>query len=586
MTSFIVKGGGFLIDHVSSTNIFIPEELSFEQKELGQAAEKFSTREIFSQAERIEAKEEGVMVSLLKKAGEQGFMMVEIPEEYGGMGLNSVCATQVSEHITHQTSFSVAFMCHTGIGTMPLLFFGSEEQKKKYLSKLASGEMISAYALTETNAGTDAMALRTKAVLSKDKTHYILNGEKLFCTNGGIADLIILFAKTDDGQPIAFLVEKKTPGVLIGKEEEKMGIHGSSNLTITLADAKIPVENVLGEPGNGHKIAFNGLDIGRFKLGAACLGSMKRLIELMTAYANERHQFGKPISSFELIREKIVESVILTYLAESQVYRYAATFDDAMFEAQSDESQAARKQIEAIKEYVIESSIIKIFCSEVLDQIVDEAVQIYGGYGYIREYPVEHHYRDSRINRIFEGTNEINRLVIAGTLLKRALAGTLPLMDRLQEILVELKTGFPGVDPDQSLGIWVDQVERLKRLGIYIAGVAAQSYTTEIEKHQSVLALIADIAIDIYALESGLIRALKTKSSLHEAIIVTAIAERVPSLHARARQTLINIAQGDEKKATPYLKAFDRIVSSTLVDTDALYEKIASHVLEREKYEL
>jgi alkylation response protein AidB-like acyl-CoA dehydrogenase len=589
-TPFIQKGGGFLIDSLQAADIFVCEELSFEHRGLAEAASKFSTREVFSKAERIEAKEEGLMSKLIRQAGEQGLLMAEVPEEFGGAGLGAVPAAVIAENITHQGSFSVAFMCHTGIGMMPLVYFGNEEQKKRYLPKLASGEMIGAYALTEADAGSDAMAVKTKAVLSGDKRHYILDGEKLFCTNGGIAGLVTVFAKTEGGRLTAFLVEKNFEGISYGKEEEKMGIHGSSTVPIILTQAKIPVENVLGTVGEGHKIAFAVLDIGRFKLGAACIGTMKRLIELMTAYSNERHQFGRPISSFELIRKKIAGAVIDTYLAESSVYRFAGAFDNAMDKAKSDPDPANAK-IGVLKEYAVESSIIKVFCSEVLDQMADEAVQIYGGYGYIRDYPVEHHYRDSRINRIYEGTNEINRMVIAGTLLKRALAGTLPLMERLQEILVQLKTGFPAVSETQLMGRCADQIEKLKRLAIYLAGVAAQKFTTQIEKHQSVLALVADLAIDAYVLESGLIRAVKVKGikaapTLHEIVITAAIAERLPRLFDRTRQALINIAEGDEKTASPYLKAFDRLVSYMYVDTDALYEKIADHALEREGYEL
>lgn len=588
--SFIQKGSAFLIDSLSSTDIFVSEELTFEQRELADATSKFSTREVFSKAERIEAKEEGLMAQLLRQAGEQGLLMAEVPEEFGGAGLGAVAATVIAENITHQGSFSVAFMCHAGIGMMPVVYFGNEDQRKRYLPKLITAEMIGAYALTEANAGTDAMAVKTKAVLSEDKKHYILEGEKLFCTNGGIADLVTVFAKTEGDRLSAFLVEKNFEGVSHGKEEEKMGIHGSSTVPIVLNQAKIPVENILGEAGEGHKIAFTVLDIGRFKLGAACIGTMKRLLELMTAYSNERQQFGKPISSFELIRQKIAKAVVNTYLSESSVYRFAGTFDQAMNKAKTS-PDPAKGRIDVLKEYAVESSIIKIFCSEVLDHMADEAVQIYGGYGYIRDYPVEHHYRDSRINRIYEGTNEINRLVISGTLLKRALAGTLPLMDRLQEILVQLKTGFPSADPAKPMSHCVDQVERLKRLAIYLAGVAAQKFTTQIEKHQAVLGLIADLAIDAYTLESGLIRAIKVKGikgnpTLHEAVITVAIAERLPPLFEKARQALINIAEADEKTSSPYLKAFDRIVGFMHVDTDSLNEKIAAHVLEREAYDL
>jgi len=575
MASFI-KGGSFLLLPVAATDIFIPEELSFEQKELGSTTARFSTREVFSKAERIEVKEPGLVPQLLKAAGEQGLLMVEVPETYGGLGLGKVASTVIAENITHDTSFSVAFMCHTGIGTLPVLYYGNEDQKKRYLPKLASGEMLAAYALTEANAGTDALAGKTKATLSPDKKHYILNGEKIFITNGGIADLITVFAKVDGEHFTAFLVEKGFEGVSHGKEEEKMGLHGTSTVSITLTDAKIPVENVLGEIGKGHKIAFNVLNIGRWKLGAACVGAMKRVIGHMAPYANQRFQFGKPIASFELIRQKIARSAILTYLAESLVYRYAGALDKAL--------EASQSKVDAIEEFAIEASIAKVFGSEALWWISDEAVQTFGGYGFIRDYPVEHHLRDCRINRIFEGTNEINRLIITGTLIKRTMSGKIDMMTRLQEILAQLRTGFPEADLSQPLGIWVDQVERLKRLAIYVAGVAVQKYTTALEAHQATLALISDLIIDVYALESGLIRAMKTKSTVHEAAAAAAIAERAPVLASRAKQALVNIAEGGEQAAGPYLKAFDRIVKFASADTDALLETVAARVLEKEAY--
>lgn len=578
------KGGSFLLEPTTSTDIFVPEELSFELKELGGTTAKFSSREVFSKAEKIDAKEPGLVPSLLKAAGAQGLLMVEIPEVYGGLGLGKVASTVIAENITHQTSFSVAFMCHTGIGTLPVLYYGSEDQKKRYLPKLATGEMLAAYALTEANAGTDALAGKAKAVLSPDKKHYLLNGEKVFITNGGIADLITIFAKVDGEHFTAFLVEKGFEGVSTGKEEDKMGLHGTSTVPIYLNDAKVPVENVLGEVGKGHKIAFNVLNIGRWKLGAACVGAMKRVIELMAPYANQRYQFGKPIASFQLIRQKIARSAILTYLTESLVYRYAGALDEALSKIEKDSPDCARCSVDAIEELAIEASIAKVFGSEALWWITDEGVQTFGGYGFIRDYPVEHHLRDCRINRIFEGTNEINRLIITGTLIKRAMSGRLDLMTRLQETLAQLKAGFPEVDASQPLGVWVDQVERLKRLAIYVAGVAIQRYTTALESHQATLALVSDIIMDTYALESGLIRALKVKKPFAEAAAMAAIAERAPVLAARARQTLANIAEGNEQAVVPYLKALERIVKFAPADVDALLETVASRILEKESY--
>lgn len=578
------KGGAFLLEPLSKTDIFIPEELSFEQRELGSAAARFSSREVFSKAEKIDAKEAGLMTALLKAAGAQGLFMVEVPETYGGLGLGKVASTVIAENITHQTSFSVAFMCHTGIGTLPVLYYGNEDQKRRYLPKLATGEMLAAYALTEASAGTDALAGKMKATLSADKKHYILNGEKVFITNGGIADLITVFAKVDGEHFTAFLVEKGFEGVSHGKEEDKMGLHGTSTVSITMTDAKIPVENVLGEVGKGHKIAFNVLNIGRWKLGAACVGAMKRVLELVAPYANQRFQFGKPIASFELIRDKIARSAVLTYLTESLVYRYAGALDDALSKIEKNSPDCAKCFVDAIEEFAIEASIAKVFGSEALWWMADEGVQTFGGYGFIRDYPVEHHLRDCRINRIFEGTNEINRLIIAGTLVKRAMAGRLDFMTRLQEILTQLKAGFPEVDSAQPLAVWVDQMERLKRLTVYVAGVAVQKYTTELEKHQATLALVSDLIINTYALESGLLRALKVKTPVYEAAAVAAIADRMPTLIARAKQALANIAEGNEQAMGPYLKAFDRIVKFAPANVDALLDTVAARVLEKEAY--
>ncbi len=580
-----IKGGSFLIEPTVSADVFIPEELSFEFKELGATAARFSTREVFSKAEAIETKEPGLMTSLLKAAGEQGLLMLEVPEAYGGLGLGKVASTVIAENITHQTSFSVAFMCHTGIGTLPVLYYGTDEQKKRYLPRLATGEMLAAYALTEANAGTDALAGKAKAVLSADKKHYILNGEKMFITNGGIADLITVFAKVDGEHFTAFLVERSFEGVSCGKEEDKLGLHGTSTVPIILNDAKIPVENVLGEVGRGHKIAFNVLNIGRWKLGAATVGGMKRLIELTAPYANQRYQFGRPISSFQLIRQKIAVSAVLTYLTESLVYRYAGALDGALSKIEKDSPDCAKCAVDAIEELAIEASIAKIFGSEALWQVSDEAVQIFGGYGFIRDYPVEHHYRDCRINRIFEGTNEINRLIITGTLVKRAMSGRIDMMTRLGEILSQLKAGFPEVDPSLSHAVWIDQVDRLKRLAVYLAGVAVQKYTTELERHQATLAVISDIIMDVYALESGLVRALKVRSPVFEAVAVYAIAERAPVLAQKARQALVNIAEGNEQALSPYLKALERIVKFVPANVDALLETVAARVLEREAYD-
>ncbi|MFH1874059.1 MAG: acyl-CoA dehydrogenase family protein [Pseudomonadota bacterium] len=579
-----LQGGNFLIAATDKTDIFIPEELSFEQKELANLAARFSMREVFSQSEKIEELNYELSRELVRKAGEQGLLLADIPTNYNGLGLDKLSSMLISENFSHQGSFSVTINCHLGIGTLPLLYYGTEDQKKRYLPKLATGEIISAYSLTEADAGTDALSIKTKAKLAEDKKHYLLNGEKVFCTNGGLADLITVFAKVDGDKFTAFLVEKNFPGVVIAKEENKMGIKGASTTAISFQNAQIPVENVLGEVGQGHKIAFNVLNLGRAKLGAACVGGMKRSLEIMTSYANQRYQFGKPIAEFQLIQEKVANSAVKTYLAESMIYRLWG--DIAQLDKQ------AQDKIKFLQEFAAESSMAKVFCSEALQTINDNALQVHGGYGYMHDYPVEHNFRNARINSIFEGTNEINRLIISQVLLKRALAGRLPLLERLQEILVELKSGLAPIDANQPLSTYIDQVERLKRLTIYVAGVAAQTFTTDLENQQTILAFIADLATATYTLESGLIRCLKVMtmenidSKIHEAAIKVAIAEQVPALNTRARQALINIAKGNEAIAGPYLKAFDRIAAYCFTNTSSLKETIAKHVLEREMYDL
>lgn len=586
-------GGGFLLDPCGSRATFIPGNLTEEQRELGRTAARFSREEALAITERIEAREAGLVSALLKKAGALGLLMAEIPEAFGGLGLGKVDATVIAESMTYQGSFSVAFLCHTGIGTLPLLHYGTDAQKAKYLPKLAMGEMIGAYALTESESGSDALAARTRAVLAPDGTHYLLNGEKVYCTNGGIADLITLFAKVDASKFTAFLIEKGTPGMTIGHEEGKMGIHGSSTTAIILSDARVPVANVLGEIGRGHKIAFNTLNVGRFKLGAACTGSCKRLIESMAPQANSRRQFGKAIGRFELIRQKIARAAAETYLLESLVYRYAGDLDAELRAIDKAAPDAAKRLHAAIEEHSIEAAIAKVYGSEVLGRIADEAVQLFGGAGFITGYFVEQAYRDCRVNRIFEGTNEICRLLIPATLVKRAMAKRIGLMERLGEILAGLKAGFAPADPATPFVLLVDQVEALKRLGIYVAGVAVRKYGDKMAEHQAVVAAIADLFIEAYAFDSGVARAIAVerggdgpRAKRYGAICEALLAERIPPLAARARQALIGIAGGDENEFTPYLKALSRLIAPPAVDVDRIYDGVAARVLEKEAYDV
>jgi len=586
-------GGDFLLCGCSSKDQFIPENLDETQRELANMTRQFSMSEVLAITDRIERSEPGLVPSLIKKSGELGLLMAEIPDAYGGLGLSKVTSAVIAENLTHQGSFSVAFTCHTGIGTLPLLYYGTHEQKAKYLPKLSTGEMIGAYALTESEAGSDALSGRTKAVLSDDKKFYILNGEKVYCTNGGIADLTTVFAKVDGDKFTAFLVEKGTPGFTVGHEEGKMGIHGSSTTSLLLNDAKVPVENVLGEIGRGHKIAFNTLNIGRFKLGAACMGSAKRMIESVAPQANTRHQFGKPIGQFELIRQKVARMVCRTYLLESLVYRYAGDLDSGIGAIDKNATDYFDRLHDAIEELVVEAAIAKVYGSETLSFATDEAVQIFGGAGFIQGYMVEQGYRDCRVNRIFEGTNEICRLIIPGTLIKRAMAQKIALMQRLGEILSGLKAGFAQADPKGKGAALIDQVEGLKRLSVYLTGVAVQKLADALKDRQAVAETIADTVIETYALDSGLARAIAVgkqgdaeKAARLLDICAAMLAERVPILLARARQALINIAGANEAECVPYLKALAKITQPIVVDTDRIYDQVAKRVLEKEGYDI
>ena len=581
----------FLWEPIDRWPVFIPEELSDEQKELARLARSFVKNDVEPLRERIEEKEEGLVPQLLRKAGELGLLMAEIPENYGGLSLNKVTTTVIAENIIGWSSFPVPFLCHTGIGTLPILYYGTEEQKQKYLPKLATGEMIGAYALTEANSGSDALAAKTKAVLSPDGKHYVLNGEKQFITNGSFADLFTVFAKIDGEKFTAFLVERQFPGVSTGKEEKKLGIHGSSTTPLVLQEAKVPVENVLGEIGKGHRIAFNVLNVGRWKLGCGCVGCAKRLIEYGSKYIKERQQFGKPLASFQALREKLANCAVKTYLAESVVYRYADNLDKAFSLLDKTAPDYYFKALKKVKGLNIEASIAKVFGSEAVSYVADETVQMFGGYGFVHEYPAEQFYRDVRINRIYEGTNEINRLLIPDTLLRRALKGSVGLMEVLQNILGNLKTGFPKTDPQVPMADWVDQVESLKRLTIYFSGVAAQKYMEKLRDKQSLVMLLADLVIETYAMESGLIRAIKIqkmlgeeKAKLAQQMVITYIAEKLPELIGRVRQGLYNVAEGNEDEFVRYQKALHRLVEPKLAQTEQFKEAIVTRILEKEEF--
>ena len=505
-----ISGGSFLLEERQPADVFTPEDFSEQHQMIGQTTEEFATNEILPQAEKIEHKDFSISRDLLKKAGDLGLSGVEIPEAYGGLEMDKVTAAIIADHIAKYAGFATTWGAHSGIGLLPIVYFGTEEQKKKYLPQLAAGTMVGAYALSEATSGSDALNCRARAVLSPDGKHYLLNGEKMWITNAGFADLFTVFAKIDGEKFSAFLVERGFPGISIGNEEHKMGIRGSSTCPVILNDCKVPVENLLGEVGKGHIIAFNILNVGRFKLGAMCVGGARVSIESAVAYAKQRKAFGKTIGDFGLIREKIANMATLIYVGESAVYRTVGMMDELLSEIDSASPDAAKERRKAIEEYAVECSILKVWGSEMIDYVVDETLQIYAGYGFVEEYPAERAYRDARINRIFEGTNEINRLIITGFLLKRALSGQLPLMPAIKKLMDEVLSGpSAGEELEGPLAEERKLVAQAKKLGLFVSGAATQKYRESIQDQQEVMGAIADMTIEIYAMGSAVLRTQK-----------------------------------------------------------------------------
>ncbi len=489
------------------SRIVAPEHFSSEQKAYYETAFAFSRNEVLPKSAQIEAKDFKLLRDLLKKAGEIGLLGIEIPEEYGGLGLGVTTSCLVAEAKTLHGSWSVTFGGHTGIGSLPMVWYGTPAQKEKYLPKVATGEWVCAYALTESVSGSDALGARTKAVKSADGKHWILNGSKQFITNAGFADLFMVFAKVDGEKFTCFIVERNTPGLTVGPEEHKMGLRGSSTCPLVFEDAKVPVENVLGEIGKGHKIAFNVLNHGRLKLGVGVLGGMKLQMTNVVTYAKDRKQFSTPIVQFGLTREKLARMAVAIYATESMAYRTSGLIDSKLegtdHKALDHDAMVQR----AIEEFAIESSILKVFGSEALALVTDDAVQIHGGYGYIEEYPVERAYRDARINRIFEGTNEINRMLITGMLLKRTMKGELPVFDVASTVAEELDSkSLPKPKGNDALANETLAAEHVKRMALFSLKTAAETFGLELEKHQVVLSAIADIMMDAYALDSMITR--------------------------------------------------------------------------------
>jgi len=585
-----ISGGSFLLEERTPDEVFTPEDFTEQHQLIGQTAEEFATNEIVPNIEKMEHKDFSVTRELLKKAGELGLSGVEIPEAYGGLEMDKVTAAVIADHIAKYAGFATTWGGHTGIGTLPIVYFGTEEQKKKYLPRLAAGEIVGAYALSEASSGSDALNCRARAELSKDGKHYILNGEKMWITNAGFADLFTVFAKVDGEKFTAFLVEKSFPGFSIGAEEHKMGIRGSSTCPIILNDCKVPAENVLGEIGKGHVIAFNILNVGRFKLGAMCVGGARVALENSIAYAKQRKAFGKVIADFGLVREKLANMASLIYVGESLVYRTVGMMDMALNEIDKSGVDAAKETRKAIEEYAVECSIIKVWGSEMVDYVVDETVQIYGGYGFVEEYPAERAYRDARINRIFEGTNEINRLIITGFLLKRAMSGQLPLMPAIKKLMDEVLAG-PAL-AEEVEGPLVEErklVTQAKKLGLFAAGAATQKYMQAIQDQQEIMGAIADMVIESYAMESAVLRAQKIASSQGEGAAALPIAltrvylsQAMERIEAAARKIIAAVADGDTLRTQ--LAILRRLVKYEPFNTIELRQQIAGKVIERGKY--
>jgi alkylation response protein AidB-like acyl-CoA dehydrogenase len=584
-----IKGGSFLIEDRTPEEIFTPEDFTEQHQLIAQTTEDFANNEIVPNIERIEKKEFAVSRELVRKASELGLTSVDIPEAYGGMEMDKVASSIIADRIAKSGSFSVTWGSHVGIGTLPIVWFGTEEQKKKYLPKLATGEWIGAYALSESSSGSDALNCRARADLSADGRHYILNGEKMWITNAGFADVFVVFAKVDGDKFSAFIVERTFPGFGVGAEEHKMGIRGSSTCPLILNDCHVPAENLLGEVGKGHVIAFNILNVGRFKLGAGCVGGARNVLQSAIEYAKQRKAFGKSIADFGLIREKLAGIAVGVFAGEAMIYRTVGMIDAALAEIDKSSPDASRDIRKAIEEYAVECSIAKVWCSEMLDRAVDDVVQIYGGYGFVEEYPAERAYRDSRVNRIFEGTNEINRMITTGFLLKRAMKGELPLMPAIKRIMDEVLSPAYSEEPQGILAAERALVGNAKKIGLFAAGAASQKYMEKMADQQEILGALADIIIETFVAESAVLRAQKIAAARGEAAAANAIvmaqvyvSEAMLRIEAAARKVIAAVAEGDVLRTQ--ITILRRLAKHEPVNSIALRQQIAVRVLEAGRY--
>jgi len=581
------KGGSFLLETPAPQDVFTPADLSDDQKLIGQTAEEFVLKEVLPLVKDLENKKPGLMAELVRKGGELGLMGGGVPEEYGGAGLDKVATTVLTEKLSIYGGFAVTHGAHAGIGTLPIVYFGTEEQKKKYLPKLATGELIGAYCLSEPQAGSDAQNSLTRAELNAEGTHYVLNGQKMWITNGGFADLFIVFAKIDGEKFTAFIVERAFAGCKPGNEEHKMGIHGSSTTPVFLENCKVPKENLLHDIGRGHIVAFNILNAGRFTLGASCVGGSKHVLMTSAKYGKERKAFGKSIGDFGLMKEKLAEMAIQIFAVESMVYRSAGNIQAMVAAGTGDKTAHLMKVLE---EYAIESSIAKVYGSEMLDFVVDEAVQVFGGYGFHEEYPVCRAYRDSRINRIFEGTNEINRMLIVQMLMKRATGGQLALIPAAMKLADEILAG-PSFEetPEGVLAEEARVVASAKKIFLQAAGGAVQKFREKLADEQELVAALANIVMEVYAMESCLLRAQKAaeakSESANSAMIAAArvfISDAMERVEHEAKRALAAEYEGD--MLTTQIAVLKRFSKRGALDTIALRRQVAASVQSRDRY--
>jgi alkylation response protein AidB-like acyl-CoA dehydrogenase len=574
-----VTGGSFLLGDISPERIFTYEDLSDEHRDIGRTVDAFWATEVEPNLDAIRHHEPGIALKVLRKAAELGLTAISIPERFGGMEMDLTSAMVVAEHLGKDASYAGWQSTHTGIGTLPLVFFGNEEQKRKYLPKLAKVEMLAAYALTEPLAGSDALAARTRADLDADGKHYILNGQKMWITNGGAADLYTVFAKVGGEKFTAFLVERNFPGVSSGAEEQKMGIKGTSTTAVYFDNVRVPVENVLGEIGRGHVIAFNILNVGRLKLGPAVLGKAKYILGICLKYAKQRKAFGSAIAEFGAMQHKFAEMAIRIYAAESMAWRVVGSIEEHLRESSS-ATEPERAQMKALEEFASECSMVKVYASETLDYVVDEGVQIHGGYGFHQDYTVERAYRDSRINRIFEGTNEINRLIITNMLLKRAARGGMDLPPATGAVLNEALS--PGDDAPAEAGN-DELVRNAKKIALLTIGLGHEKYMHELEKQQEIIMSISDILMETYAMESTWLRTIKLGSAINASdMCAVMLRDAITRIETAARNVVGACSEGPALHNN--MTAVRRLAQYTPIDAVRTRRRIARSLIDEERY--